>query len=76
MLVLELRDEFKQANQPETAIVLRHAAEQAASHILEIAYPTADIPTALRVIALDRPQRPLRPPALIGGRCPRGCKGC
>lgn len=70
MLNLRLRDEFLGTHTPGTVIDLRAAdnsgaTQRPATEILEISYPTGDLQTGLRVLAADRPPRPV---VLIGDK--------
>ncbi len=66
MLDLKLRDEFRGAHMPGTAISLRTCAvEKPPDYILSITYPTADILTALKAISSTRSGRPI---ILMGDR--------
>jgi len=70
MLDLKLRDEFRGAHMPGTAISLitsdnQGAVQKPPEHILSITYPTADILNALRAISVNRSGRPT---VLMGDR--------
>ncbi|MGB8216259.1 MAG: DUF499 domain-containing protein [Candidatus Methanoperedens sp.] len=70
MLDLKLRDEFRGAHMPGTAISLRTSDNQGAvqkppDYILSKTYPTADILTALKAISSKRSGRPI---VLMGDR--------